>query len=337
MSASGAAAAPVVLFANPFAQWFDRHGDALVSVPLRIVLIIALAVVLRLLAGRLIIRAVKRLITAQRPRRRNSKRTHDPYTLKSERIAWERREQRARTISSVLGSAASIVIFAVAAMVILGELGINLGPIIASAGIIGLAVGFGAQSLVSDIIAGIFMLVEDQYGVGDWVDVGDASGEVEVVGLRVTQLRDGNGVLWFVRNGEIVRVGNHSQDWARVIMDVPVAYDEDLDRVGELLTSTARELSDDPEYQDAILDEPTVWGVSSLRREAVVVQLAVVTAPLEQWGVARELRRRIKATFDEQGVRIPLAQQAVWYTEHTPAAGAGNEAGNGAGGGRGEG
>lgn len=324
-----AAAAPVVLAVDPFSQWFERHGDALVSVPLRILLIVALAVVLRVVAGRLISRAAKRLVSAERGRRRVREQEQDTRATKNEHIIRERREQRGRTIASVLRSTASIVIFTVAAMVILGELGISLGPIIASAGIIGLAVGFGAQSLVSDVIAGMFMLIEDQYGVGDWVDVGDASGEVEVVGLRVTQVRDGNGVLWFVRNGEITRVGNHSQDWARVILDVPIAYDEDIDRVSELLTATARALSRDPDHHNEILEEPEVWGMSSLSSEAVVVQLAVVTAPLQQWGVARELRQRIKAAFDEQGIRIPLPQQTIWYAEHPPATATGPGPGDG--------
>lgn len=258
------------------------------------------------------------LVATERPRHRGGEQ-QATRSAKSERIARERREQRGGTIASVLRSTTSVVILTVAVIVILGELGISLAPIVASAGILGLAVGFGAQSLVSDVIAGMFMLLEDQYGVGDWVDVGDASGEVEVVGLRVTQVRDGNGVLWFVRNGEIARVGNHSQDWARVILEVPVAYDEDIDRASHLLTETAGELGGDPRYQDAILEEPEVWGVSSLSREAVVLQVAVVTAPLQQWGVARELRRRIKAAFDEQGVRIPFPQQAIWYAEQAPA------------------
>ncbi len=313
--------AVTVLAANPFTQWFADNGAALVAVPLRIILIVAIAVVLRLLAGRLITQSVNRLVSTSQRKTGPAKPDE-----KSERIAAERRRQRGQTLGSVLRSTASIIIFAVAAMVVLGEFGINLAPIIAGAGIIGLAVGFGAQSLVSDFVSGMFMLIEDQYGVGDWVDAGEASGEVEEIGLRVIKLRDGNGVLWFVRNGVIARVGNHSQGWARTLLEVPVAYDEDVDRASELLTETARELTQDDDYRDKILEDPEVWGVTSLGRDAVVLQLAVTTAPLQQWGVGRELRRRIKARFDEHGVQIPLQQQAVWVHNGQPAVAAGNGA-----------
>lgn len=297
--------------AGPFQQWMDQHQAALVGVPARILLIVAVAVALRLVAGKLIIRAVTRL-TQRRTKRRVG---HGEAATQSERIAAERRHQRAQTIGAVLTSTASVVIGVVAVMLVLGEFGINLGPIIASVGIIGLAVGFGAQSLVSDVVAGVFMLAEDQYGVGDWVDVyGYASGTIEHVGLRTTQLRDSNGALWFVRNGQIVCVGNHAQDWARALLDIPVAYDQNIERASQLLLDTARELANDPDWSHAIIDDPEVWGVSSLTREAVTVQLAVTTAPQQQWSVARELRHRIKAAFDEHGARIPYTQQAIIHT-----------------------
>lgn len=298
---------------GPWQQWLAEHGDSLIGVPLRILLIVVLAFALRLLAGKLINRAVARLIGTERRSRRPQR--HGEATTKNERIAAERRDQRARTIGSILTSTTTVVIAIVAGTLILGELGVQLGPILASVGIVGLAVGFGAQSLVSDIVAGVFMLAEDQYGVGDWVDVGYASGTVEHVGLRVTQLRDGDGVLWFVRNGQIASVGNHAQDWARALLEVPIAYEEDIDEASQLLLDTARGLANDPAWSDQVLVDPEVWGVGTLSREAIGIQLAVITAPQRQWGVARELRHRIKTAFDSNGITIPIASHTVIHDD----------------------
>ena len=139
-----------------------------------------------------------------------------------------------------------------------------MAPLIASAGILGVALGFGAQSLVKDFLSGIFMIFEDQYGVGDVIDAGEASGTVEAVGLRVTRLRDVDGTVWYVRNGEIQRVGNMSQNWARTVLDVSVAYTEDLQRVRRVLQEVAHDLWYDDEYRGKIIEEPEVWGVQSL-------------------------------------------------------------------------
>src|SRR5262249_38486577 len=155
-----------------------------------------------------------------------------------------------------------------------------------SAGIVGVALGFGAQSLVKDFLSGIFMFLEDQYAVGDAVNVGSASGTVEALGLRVTRLRDVNGTVWYVRNGEILAVGNMSQHWARSVLDVTVANDADIDRVRELLHEVANEVWEDPEYTDSILEEPEVWGVERWDRDGVVVRLVVKTAPSAQANIA---------------------------------------------------
>jgi moderate conductance mechanosensitive channel len=195
-------------------------------------------------------------------------------------------------------------------MLVLGEVGFQLGPFIAGAGIVGVALGFGAQNLVKDFLSGIFMILEDQYGVGDVVDLGEASGSVEAVGLRVTRLRSVDGTVWYVRNGEVIRVGNKSQGWARAVLDIPIGYSEDIDRVRELLRETADALYRDPEYADMVLEEPEVWGVEALSNESVVIRVVVKTEPLKQWEVARELRRRIKTAFDEHGIEIP--QPTVW-------------------------
>jgi len=205
------------------------------------------------------------------------------------------------------------VIGAIAIVMILEELNYSVGPLLASAGIVGVALGFGAQNLVKDFLSGVMMLLEDQFGVGDVVDLGEAIGVVEAVGLRVTQVRGLDGTVWYVRNGEVLRVGNYGQEWARAILDVRVAYGEDTARARELILDVARELASDPEWSERFIDEPEIWGVEELAADGVVIRLVVKTRPLEQWAISRELRERIKAKFDAEGVEIPLPQRTVWF------------------------
>lgn len=228
-----------------------------------------------------------------------------------------RRKQRAGAMAGVLKSIITIVLVAVVGTMILSEIGVNIAPIIASAGIIGIALGFGAQSLVRDFLAGIFIFLEDQYGVGDVVDVGEASGSVEAVTLRMTRLRDLDGTVWYVPNGEIVRVGNKSQNWSRAVVDVSVGYGEDLARVQQVLREVAHDLWQDEDFAHVIVEEPEVTGVEMLAADAVNIRVLVKTAPLEQWAVARELRQRIKARFDHEGIEIPFAQRVVWHRDAT--------------------
>jgi len=216
---------------------------------------------------------------------------------------------RAHTLGAVLRSVTRFVVWTIAAVTILGELGVNLGPLIASAGIAGLAIGFGAQTLVRDFLAGIFILIEDQYGVGDIVDVGEASGTVEAVTLRTTRLRDVNGTVWYVPNGEIVRVGNMSQEWARGVLDVLVSYGADLDLAKATIKDVADDLWRDPDFAARVLEHPELWGVEDLGPTGVTIRLVVKTKPAAQWAVMRELRSRIKAALDERGIEIP--QRAV--------------------------
>ena len=221
--------------------------------------------------------------------------------------AGERRKQRAETMGSVLKSVASGLIIAIVIVMVLDQVGVNIAPIIASAGIVGVALGFGAQNLVKDFLSGIFMILEDQYGVGDSVDLGEAIGTVEAVGLRVTRLRDVDGTVWYVRNGEILRVGNQSQNWARTVLDITVAYDSDLDQVQQLLQEEATAMYEDEQYHDIIIEAPEVWGVERFDKDGAVVRVVLKTAPLQQWPVARALRQRIKARFDVAGIRIPTS------------------------------
>ncbi len=232
--------------------------------------------------------------------------------LEAEQAAEARMVQRATTIGSVLRSVATIVIFVLATAIALGELGINLGPLIAGAGIAGIALGFGAQTIVRDFLSGLFILMEDQYGVGDVVDLGDAVGAVEEVQLRITKVRDLDGTLWYVPNGEITRVANRSHVWARAVMDVEVAYDTDLDRAGEIIKAVADGLWRDEVEKATIIDEPELWGVEAFGANSIVIRLVARTEPGEQWNVSRELRRRLKVAFDEAGIEIPFPQRVVW-------------------------
>ncbi len=222
-----------------------------------------------------------------------------------------RAEQRAGALGAVLRSVASIVILSVAFIMVLGEFDVSLGPLLAGAGIVGVALGFGAQSLVRDFLSGIFIVVEDQYGVGDIVDLGEASGTVEEVTLRVTRVRDVEGTLWHVPNGEIRRVGNKSQLWARVILDVEVAYDTDIAKASAVVKEVADGVWREGLKAAPVLEEPEVWGVESFGPDAIVLRLAVKTEPGSQWVLARELRARLKQAFDEHGIEIPFPQRTV--------------------------
>jgi small conductance mechanosensitive channel len=215
--------------------------------------------------------------------------------------ATERRHQRAHALGSILRSAASVTIVAIAGTAALGDLGVNLAPILASAGVVGVAVGFGAQGLVRDFLAGIFMLLEDQYGVGDVINIGDATtGTVEAVSLRTTRLRDVNGVVWHLRNGALEKVGNESQGWARAVVDVPIPLEWDIPGTRQLMENAAATMWRDRRWRKIMLEKPEVWGAQNitLTESKVVMRVAAKTLPLRQWEVARELRERVLAALD---------------------------------------
>ena len=216
----------------------------------------------------------------------------------------------------MLRSFASIVVFFIAVVLVLGELGINLAPIVASAGVVGVALGFGAQNLIKDFIAGIGIILEDQYGVGDVVDLGEASGTVEAVGLRITRLRDINGVVWYARNGEVLRVGNKSQGYAQVVIDMPVAHDTDLERCRTVIQEVGDAVYAEPEWAEVLLGEPESLGVESITPQAIVMRLQVRSTNADQWRVARELRMRLQERFAAEDIRIPVmvAPAAVGLT-----------------------
>ncbi|GCE76519.1 mechanosensitive ion channel family protein [Cellulomonas biazotea] len=232
-------------------------------------------------------------------------------------LATARRAQRARTLGSVLRSTATIVVGTIMVLLVLAELGVNIAPFIASAGIVGVALGFGAQSLVKDFLTGMFMLLEDQYGVGDVVDVGPATGVVEAVSLRVTKIRDSDGTLWYVPNGSMLRVGNKTQGWATAVVEVDVDYFADLDQVRALLHDAADEVAADALLGAQLQGAATIEGIEKLSADAITLRLKVRTSPAMQWDVARALRTATRAALERADV--PLAGQRDLLKAHREA------------------
>lgn len=286
-------------------SWLAESANWLVAKPLKILLITLLALLVRFLAHRLIDRLTTtgenagKVPTLLRPLRERAPRTLGALS--------ERRAQRAQTIGSVLKSVVSFAVLGIALIDILGELGINLGPILASAGIVGVAVAFGAQNLVKDFLSGMFMLLEDQYGVGDVVDVGPASGTVETVGLRITTLRDASGTVWYVRNGTIQRIGNSSQGHAVAVVDIPVAYGTNINQALDVIDRVAGKAVANEALVDDVLEAPQMLGVQSMTTEAVTLRLTVKVKPGKQWATQRELRRHVLTAFDEAGIAPPAS------------------------------
>jgi small conductance mechanosensitive channel len=294
-------------------EFLAAVADTVIVKPAKVLLIIFLAFVATRFIGRAIRRFVKGMSGEKVQHRLGSFRRHAPAALlKTEQAESARAAQRAETIGALLRSIASFTVWVVAALMVMGELGLNLGPLIAGAGIVGVAFGFGAQNLVRDFITGIFMLVEDQYGVGDIIDAGPASGTVEAVSLRTTRLRDDDGIVWHIPNGTIQRIGNKSQKWSRALLDVDVAYDTDVDFAGEVIKRTLDDIAKSEKWSDVILEEPEVWGAEDLGPDGITIRLVVKTLPSAQFKVARHVRARIKASFEEAGIEIPFPQRDIW-------------------------
>jgi moderate conductance mechanosensitive channel len=272
-----------------------------IAVPVTILVTIVVAIIARWLLRRIIGRTVKTIAETSFARRMAGTRS-DPESHATAQLAAERTAARARTVGALLQKIVSVVIFVIVVVIILSVLGADVGPFIASAGIVGIAIGFGAQSLIKDFLTGLFMIMEDQYGVGDTVDTGQAIGIVEDVGLRVTRLRDDNGVLWYVPNGSITRIGNLSQGWSLARVDVPVAHTADLEQVQDLLRATAAALAADPEWREDILEDPPFAQLDSLTPDGALLHVQVRCQPYRQGAVARELRLRVKRALDAAGV-----------------------------------
>jgi moderate conductance mechanosensitive channel len=284
-----------------------------VDLPLRVIFILVGAFIVKRLVQRAIRSFAAHLVEQAESDRMADLRQNTAGRVLLSNGTDPRTKARTETVSVVLSSITSLAVWTIAALLILGELGISLAPLLAGAGIAGVALGFGAQTIVRDFLAGFFMLVEDQFGVGDVVDVGPVTATVERVSLRATVLRDVNGNVWHVPNGEITRVGNLSQLWSRAVLDIEVAYDTDLRLAQGIIQRVAEEVWHDPEFTEGeILEAPEVWGVETLGADGIAIRLVVKTAPAQQWVVARELRLRIKEAFDEAGVEIPYPQRTVW-------------------------
>ena len=277
---------------------FDNPGDWALENGVRIGIVLGLAVVLHLIAKRAIPRAVG---LAMQPQLQEA----------GGAMALAGHQQRVETISRVFVRTADIVIIVVAAFLILAEIGVSLAPLIAGAGIAGIAVGFGAQSLIRDTVAGAFIVIEDQYRTGDVVAIAGVSGTVEDVTLRRTVLRDLDGVVHSVPNGEITVASNMTRDWSGVNMIVGVGYGEDVDRVRALVDEIGEELAADPDWSAQIVKTPAVARVNELGESSVDLRVVGRTAPHRQWDVASELRQRIKTSFDAEGIEIPFPHRVV--------------------------
>jgi small-conductance mechanosensitive channel len=221
-------------------------------------------------------------------------------------------KKRANTLASVIRHLATVAILAVAFITVLGELGVEIGPVLAAAGIVGLAVGFGAQSLVKDVINGFFILLEDQIRVGDVVQVGGQSGLVEKVNLKMTILRDLAGNVHYVPNGSIDLVTNMTKDYSRYVFEIGVAYREDVDEVMHVIREVDEELRNDPEFGPDILEPMEVFGLDQFADSALIIKARVKTKPIRQWRVAREFNRRLKRKFDEKDIEIPFPHQTMY-------------------------
>ena len=276
------------------------------AVPIQIILILVIAIILNTAVKISISRFVKGAIKRTNDKAPQYKRIADNTVELSAMVMQQRTVQRVKAIGQLLSSASALIIWTVAIMSVLSILGFNVGPLLASAGVAGVALGFGAQTLIKDFLAGIFIILEDQYGVGDVVDLGPAIGTVEEVDLRVTRLRDMGGVVWYVRNGEILRVANRSQGWTVATVDVPVAYDEDLEKVRVVIDRVGKEMLDDPAFAGMLLGAPQYAGVEQVAGDAIFVRIVAKTAPDQPTQTAREIREKIKGAFDKAGISVPV-------------------------------
>jgi small-conductance mechanosensitive channel len=290
----------------------------------RILFIIILALVVRTVLLRLLNRITERAATVTLPSTPKG-RVHKAAAVASHAAGLERRTQRARALGSILRSAVSAIVVGIASLTILGILGFDLAPLLASTTVLGVALGFGAQNLVRDYLSGILMLTEDHYGVGDTINAGPATGTVEAMTLLTTRLRDVNGVVWHIRNGTIEAVGNESQGWSRAVIDYPIAYGEDLARIRQLMEQAAASLYRERTWRKVMLEKPEVWGAQELSSKEVTMRIVAKTTPMRQSEVARELRARVKMVLDAAGVASAGPDTIVITAAEAPA-GAGPEA-----------
>ncbi|MEO0024691.1 MAG: hypothetical protein RL196_1132 [Actinomycetota bacterium] len=280
------------------AVWNDWHTL------IRIVLIILGS----LLARWILLASVKRVVNSLVSGIKAKQKVRRPLDLSSP-INQERVVQRTRTMGSVLRNFITWSLAVITVSMILSELGVSMSALAAGAGILGAGLGFGAQSLVKDLISGLFIVFEDQFGVGDTVNLGDVTGVVESVGLRVTQVRDFDGVLWFVRNGEVIRVGNHTQGWSRVMLDISLPYSADVTEAQAVLLSAAQQVA--AEQSELVIDTPEAWGIQVLNGNQIVIRLVQRTRAGKADEVARQLRLKAKQALDAAGIELATDQTVI--------------------------
>jgi len=284
------------------AEWFiDR--------PIRVVVILALAWLINRMARRSIAALSERIRAQPSHPRLRRLRSDGPGGTALDQAEALRAPARAEAVEGVLKGLITVAVWVIAALLILSEFSINLAPLIAGAGIFGIALGFGAQSIVADFLSGTFMLVEDQFGIGDVIEVNDVTGEVENISLRTTKLRDIKGTVWHIPNSEIKRVGNHSQLWSNAVLDIRVGLDADLRQCMTIMDQVAGVLWEETHRDDSvgdIIEDPRVLGVQSIGDSSVTLRMVVKTDASAQWQVQRELRLRLIEAFAEAGMQIPV-------------------------------
>ena len=284
-----------------------RTLDVVLARPVAALLVVLVAVVAYRIGARLIRRSVRRY---EGEIQRRVDRAQELGTAGGTRRAETRRLQRLHAIAGAARSGWGLLVGFTALLVAVAQF-VDLRPILAGAGLAGIVIGFGAQQLIADLLAGFSMLVEDQYGVGDWIDVDGKVGEVEHVGLRATSFRDIDGVVWHVPNGKVAKVGNLSQRWARATLEVPLPLDVDVAEARRIVSRVAHGLAEDPRWADDIIGPPEIWGVTEWSERGLRLRLVVPTRPLRNWDVNRQLRERLKAAFDEADIRMAIPMQEL--------------------------
>jgi small conductance mechanosensitive channel len=302
------------LLAAKTPNWWDQFAGFLKTVYtpwhslIDILLIIIVAFIVRFVLRLVVTRAVSRIVNGVK-RRQN---VEDTQALLSSPLHAARTVQRTRTLGSVFNNVISAIIVVVAVLLIVSKISPNITSSFALiTGALGAGLGFGAQNVVKDVLNGLFMVAEDEYGVGDIIDIGVATGVVEAVGIRITRIRDVNGTVWFCRNGEVVRVGNLSHGWSRVIMDLAVPYDTDVAAVQERILGVATDMATNSKWRARVVDRPELWGIESIAADAIVIRLVMKTRPGSKDDVSRELLARLKASLDEMGIRLPSLSAVV--------------------------
>lgn len=306
--------------ARPLTLWVSRLTDSeLVLWTVGAIVEPLLVVSAILVAASIVLRFVRRAL------RRMVVRAKDPGSIlpggllgaeadDEQRVTRARRDQRAEALGTLAESVVRVLVWGFAILTALGTVGVNLGPLIAGAGVLGVAVGFGAQGIVRDFLSGVIMLVEDQYGVGDVIDTGMASGVVEEVSLRTTRLRDVNGVVWHIPNGAIARVGNMTQEWSRMLVDVDVAYETDVDRALELLVDIVAGFEAREDVRERLFGDPMeVVGVQALGESGITIRIIGKTQPGQHWALGRLFRQVVKRELEAAGIEIPYPQRTVWH------------------------